>query len=149
MPGLEGDAGSGLLRRVARDADGAGPGKLPMQVSGRPWWVWQSERIVAAGVEAVWVVSAEVRAGMGAGGPARVVEASSTAPMFESVRAGVGFVAGLKPRGVFVLPVDVPGAAGATVWGALVGAGEVALPEYRGAVWAPALDVVDLWSGRF
>jgi CTP:molybdopterin cytidylyltransferase MocA len=51
--------------------------------------------------------------------------------MFESIRAGVESLRYMQPRGVFVLPVDVP-AAGADVWARLAACGGVAAPSYRG-----------------
>jgi CTP:molybdopterin cytidylyltransferase MocA len=131
----EGMGGLPVIVLAAGRGTRMGGPKATMSVGGRPWWMWQSERLAAAGVAAVWVVSPVVRAAM-AGGKSGIqpamVDGSPDAPMFESVRAGLEFVGASRVRGVFVLPVDVP-AARMDVWAALAGAGAgAAAPSYRG-----------------
>jgi CTP:molybdopterin cytidylyltransferase MocA len=90
--------------------------KALMTVGGLPWWQTQESRLAAAGVQRLWVVSAEVERAMRSG-PAvapPLVPADPDAPMFESVRAGVS-AAGAASGGAFILPVDVP-APGRSTW---------------------------------
>jgi molybdenum cofactor cytidylyltransferase len=116
-----------------------GTPKALMSVDGRAWWRIQAERLAAVGLEATWVVSAEVRAAMLSceGAPKALVTGDSTAPMFGSILAGVAAIAPRLPRGLFVLPVDIP-APGAAVWSALSRAGRVAIPAYSGRRGHPA-----------
>jgi CTP:molybdopterin cytidylyltransferase MocA len=110
-----------------------GTPKALMSVDGRPWWRIQAERLAAAGLEATWVVSAAVQASIGGEGdaPQSMALADSSVPMFDSILAGVAAVRGLRPRGLFVLPIDVP-AAGPAVWSALARTGGVAIPTCGG-----------------
>lgn len=110
--------------------------KALMVVGGREWWRVQQERLGSAGVDAVWVASPEVASAMRRAeeSPAAIVEADPMRPMFASVAAGIRALVerGVRPSGVFVLPVDVP-AAGAAAWRALAAVGSrVAVPEHRG-----------------
>lgn len=107
--------------------------KALMGVGGRAWWEVQEERLGAAGVRRLWVVSPEVRAGMRGCG-SRMVDGDADAPMFASVRMGIEAVLGESgTRGVMVLPVDVP-APGRAVVEALVKGAErgPAAPVWRG-----------------
>jgi nicotine blue oxidoreductase len=105
---------AGLGRRMG------GP-KALMQVGGRPWWRVQAERLGAVGLPCTWVVNRQVErefvgtAGEGGEGgekgePASIVLADGHRPMIDSILAGVRVLgdAAPAPRGVFVLPVDVP-----------------------------------------
>ncbi len=108
-----------------------GTPKALMRVGGEPWWAVQQRRIDDAGPAQTWVVSAPVRTAMVEQG-ARLdcVTADGGLPMFESLVAGLVRLGDDPPRGVFVLPVDVP-APGRGVFGVLPGPGAVA-PVYRG-----------------
>lgn len=123
-----------IVLAAGRGTRMGGP-KALMQVAGRPWWSRQLERLVDAGVTPLWVLSPQVRATLEKE-PSflkqPVVEADPHAPMFESVRAGVEFLRPANPRGVFVLPIDVP-APDAGVWRALADASPVAAPTLAGA----------------
>lgn len=118
-----------------------GTPKALMPVGGEPWWVRQMRRIGEAGLEQTWVVSRAVRAGMGdGGGGADLVLADASAPMYESLETGLIHLSASPPRGVFVLPVDVPTPVGG-VFGALSGGGggmvSPVVPVYRGATGHP------------
>lgn len=89
--------------------------KALMLVGGRPWWQWQEERLAAAGVAGLWVVSREVDAAL----PAKIVRvtvAVEGGPMFASLFAGCKAMdwAGC----IAILPVDVP-VASASTWNRL------------------------------
>ncbi len=110
--------------------------KALMDVGGRPWWRVQSARLETVGLPVTWVVSEEVaRAIEGAppGEALRLIRADSDAPMFESLMIGMRALepSQTPPRGVFVLPVDVP-APLREVWGALAGSMTPAVPEFEG-----------------
>lgn len=116
--------------------------KALMLVKGRPWWRWQHEALAEAGLGATWAVSPVVKAAIGSGpGAPRQVLADDAAPMFQSLRVGVESLARRAdppepPRGLFVLPIDVPVPARA-VWSALAAAAVngqgVAAPSFQGA----------------
>jgi len=112
-----------LVLASGRGTRMGGP-KALMAVAGRPWWMIQCERLAGAGAAPVWVVSPPVRAAMlgtivsSSQCPPRFVDGDPGAPMFESIRRGVEFLALSRPRGVFVLPVDVPAPERGT-WNAL------------------------------
>lgn len=105
--------------------------KALMTVGGRPWWVWQSERLARERIPSLWVVSPEVRAGIERVGPAPfpMVEGDSESPQFESFMAAVRVLSERPPEGVYVLPVDCP-APPRGVWQALCEAGDVAVPTF-------------------
>ncbi len=127
-----------LVLAAGRGVRMGGP-KALMMVGGRAWWRVQQERLASAGIETVWVVSREVGAAMRrdlrqGDAAMEIAESDPGLPMFASVAAGIRALVegGVRPSGVFVLPVDVP-AAGAAVWRALAAVGSrVAVPEYRG-----------------
>ncbi|MBZ0173075.1 MAG: NTP transferase domain-containing protein [Phycisphaerales bacterium] len=114
-----------------------GSPKALMNVGGEPWWVRQKRRIETLGLRQTWVVSDAVRTAMWhrTGAPEFVV-ASASEPMFESLVAGLIHLGLAPPRGVFVLPVDVPAPDG-NVFRALAGANSVAVPVFRGATGHP------------
>jgi CTP:molybdopterin cytidylyltransferase MocA len=108
--------------------------KALMDVGGRPWWRWQMERLDAAGLESVWVVSEDVRDTMEEGGADAewFAMGDGDEPMFDSVVAGVSALEDEDDvRGVFILPVDVP-APRAPVWEELASAGPVVVPTFEG-----------------
>lgn len=108
-----------------------GTPKALMSVAGRPWWRTQTQRLTDIGVPQVWVVSDEVRASMDESIDALLVGGDSTAPMFSSILAGARALAEAPPRGVFVLPVDVP-APRPDVWTMLASAGhDAAAPTFE------------------
>lgn len=94
--------GAGRGRRMG------GPKSL-MLVEGRAWWMWQNESLRGYGLDAHWVVSAQVAGSMQVSGnaPARAVIGDGSAPMFASVLLGLAGIEDLT-RGVFLLPVDTP-----------------------------------------
>jgi CTP:molybdopterin cytidylyltransferase MocA len=111
----------------------AGP-KALMEVSGRPWWQTQRQRLDPLGIPQTWVLSSEVEKAMLAAGPLpfRSVRGYADSPMFQSIMRGIDSLVAAPPEGVFVLPVDVPGA-GKPVWDALCNRDEVSRPTYVGA----------------
>ncbi len=139
MRGCEGDEVA-IVLAAGRGVRMGGP-KALMMVGGRPWWRVQRERLRAAGVRDVWVVSREVRDSMGReDSPERVVIGDADAAMFASVVAGVVALRDDSLRGVFLLPVDVP-APSVGVWKALRGADSPSVPTCGGRrghpVWLP------------
>ena len=114
-----------------------GTPKVLMLVGGEPWWVRQARRIDDAGLGQTWVVSESVRTTMLAqGAGVGFVTADAGAPMFESLVAGLVALREDPPRGVFVLPVDVP-APGRGVFDSLSGSAGASVPVYRGKAGHP------------
>ncbi len=114
-----------------------GTPKALMLVGGEAWWMRQAQRIGEAGLGQTWVVSEAVRAGMveqGAG--VAFITADAGMPMFESLVAGLVSLIDDPPRGVFVLPVDVP-APGRGVFDCLSRSAGVSVPVYRGTSGHP------------
>lgn len=118
---------------------GAGRGKrmgIPkalMEIGGRAWWKTQADMLKRLGLEATWVVSVEVLDVMRASEecPNRLVLGEPNGPMFASLMAGMEQLRDDPPRGVFVLPVDVPVASKA-VWEVLGGGERIAVPRVKG-----------------
>ncbi len=129
-------SGVTLVLAAGRGVRMGGPKAL--MPAGRELWVdVQRRRLEKAGVRAVWVVSNEVRDGLAQRAENMdLVEADSNAPMFESLLAGLRFVLATAPECVFVLPVDTP-APRCDVFTALLHAGGVAAPEFRGQAGHP------------
>lgn len=90
----------------------AGGPKALHAVHGRAWWQAQQDRLGSTKMPTLWVVSERVLAGMQSNStpPEHVIVADDSAPMFASIAAGVKAISRIDavPRGVFVLPVDVP-----------------------------------------
>ena len=84
--------------------------KALMTVESELWWRTQQARLEEVGAPATWVVSAHVRGELDGQEhpPERFAIADPDKPMFESLLVGLMTIATLQPRGVFVLPVDVP-----------------------------------------
>lgn len=126
--------------------------KALLTVDGNVWWRVQRDRIAASGRGAVWVVSPEVREGMGEGASSMaLVDADPDAPMFASVRAGLVRLASSPPACVHVLPIDVPAPRSGT-FDALERAteaakGGVAAPRHRAARGHP-LCLAWMWIAR-
>ena len=121
-----------IVLAAGRGSRMGGP-KALMDVGGRPWWQWQMERLDAAGLESVWVVSEEVRAAMEESDADAewLAMGDPDEPMFDSIVAGVSALEDLGDvRGVFILPVDVPAPA-SRVWQALAAAEPVAAPTFN------------------
>lgn len=121
-----------IVLAAGRGTRMGGP-KALMDVGGRPWWQWQMERLGAAGLESVWVVSEEVLAAMEEGGPEAewFAMGDPDEPMFDSIVTGVSALEGEPDvRGVFILPVDVPAPAPA-VWQALAADASVGVPTFE------------------
>lgn len=110
-----------------------GTPKALMEVEGRVWWQMQAAAIERLGLESTWVVSPEVRDAMEASGgcPSELVLGEPDSPMFTSLVVGLERLREEQPRGVFVLPVDVP-VASRTVWDLLAGGGRVVVPRVGG-----------------
>lgn len=104
-----------------------GAPKALMTVSDEPWWSIQSNRLRGIGVRSLWVVSDAVSAAIPPGETDRRCLADPGAPMFASLRAGCRALTAEAPRGVFVLPIDVP-APGAALWRDLAATDAVAVP---------------------
>jgi CTP:molybdopterin cytidylyltransferase MocA len=116
--------------------------KALMRIGGRAWWHVQSERIAAAGREACWVVSPDVRIELGSepGAPAPLLESDPDAPMFASIIRGILGLRAASPPWVHVLPVDVPAPRRQTLDALESAAGNegVAVPVYKGRAGHPA-----------
>lgn len=112
--------------------------KALMTVDGELWWRRQERAFALAGVRSLWVVSTVVEEALrhAPDAPAARTVADGDAPMFESVLAGVRALAHDPPAGVFVLPVDVPAPAPATL-ARLAKAAAVAVPRCDGATGHP------------
>ncbi len=136
MPRSEGDPVA-IVLAAGRGERMGGP-KALMTVRGEAWWRIQAARLRRAGVESIWVVSQVVREATAreADAPEHLVLGNPDQPMFESVVRGVEALRHAPPRGVFVLPIDVP-AAGPEVWRALAARGPVSAPVFRGAAGHP------------
>jgi CTP:molybdopterin cytidylyltransferase MocA len=104
--------------------------KALMTVGNRPWWRLQEQRLAAAALPRIWVVSEPVAEELSKYA-VRYVIANSDSPMFDSVKCGIDACNGAS--GVFILPVDVP-APGAAVLLALAAAadGTPAVPVLDG-----------------
>lgn len=130
-----------IVLAAGRGSRMGGP-KALMMVGGRAWWRVQRERLHAAGVRDVWVVSPEVRESMRREreAPEVIVTGEPSAPMFASIVAGIVALRDEGLGGVFLLPVDVPGASEA-VWSALARCDRVCVPrcgDRRGhPAWLP------------
>lgn len=136
MPGGEWRRLPVIVLAAGRGKRMGGP-KVLMKVAGINWRTHQWCALHNANLAPVWVVSPEVRAAIGpefmaTKGVARaLVDADPDAPMFDSLRAGLRFLEGMDPPGVFVLPIDVP-APGVDVWRALASEGPAAVPTHGG-----------------
>jgi nicotine blue oxidoreductase len=130
-----------IVLAAGRGVRMGGP-KALMMIGGRAWWRVQRERLRAVGVSDVWVVSAEVLGAMKgeSDAPERMVLGDADAPMFASIVAGVLSLRDHPPRGVYLLPVDVPAPA-LEAWRALGGGASPCVPRWetrRGhPVWLP------------
>lgn len=103
--------------------------KALMSVGGTPWWTRQQSRLERVGLPVTWVVSDRVARESQL---ARTVVVDDTAPMFESIRAGVASLGSLESlAGVFILPVDVP-APEPGVWRELGRCEHPAVPVWHG-----------------
>ena len=113
--------------------------KALADVAGRPWWRWQEDRLERIGLKRTWVVSDRVEAALRCedDAPARRVLSDADARLFDSLVVGVTSLCDAPPRGVFVLPVDVP-VASAKVWSVLAAADGLAVPEHDGSGGHPA-----------
>jgi CTP:molybdopterin cytidylyltransferase MocA len=100
-----------IVLAAGRGVRAGGP-KALHTVHARPWWQAQHDRLRTTGLPTMWVVSEHVRAAMQSEGhaPKHTFLADDSAPMFASIAAGAHAITHLDatPRGIFVLPVDVP-----------------------------------------
>jgi len=130
-----------IVLAAGRGTRAGGP-KALIQVGGRPWWQVQAVRLARTRLPITWVVSERVRAEIGTAGRLSMVTADEAAPMFASVIAGLSALQSQaargdhpKPRGVFILPVDVPAPEPQTFATLASGAAdpcEGAIPCYQG-----------------
>lgn len=118
-----------IILAAGRGTRMGGP-KALMHVDGREWWRAQDAALAALSLRRIWVVSRAVAPALPAAHPDReVVLADELAPMFASIAAGLCAIAPSPPRGIFILPVDVP-VPGAGVWAALRQRGQVCVPTH-------------------
>lgn len=152
MPAFEPDrtARRAVIVLAAGRGRRMGGPKALMTVDGEPWWRVQARRLRDAGCTPIWVVSPEVRAAIAGApdGPRALVEANPDAPMFDSLRAGVGHLGPRTPERLFVLPVDVP-APGRATWDTLATARSdgVAVPVHAGRRGHP-ICLAQAWVDR-
>lgn len=109
--------------------------KALMDVGGRPWWLWQLERLKATGIAFAWVVNDAVAQGLAAhpDAPGTMCIADGTGPMFQSLMTGIRSLR-VVPGFVHVLPVDVPCPRAATFASLELAAGMgVAVPTRAGS----------------
>ena len=111
-----------------------GTPKALMASNGTPWWQTQLSRLHAARIESVWVLSPEVNAIVGKGSlaPAQVVLSDSSRPMFASIRAGIDSLRTSPPRGLFILPIDVPASRNPALWCSLQSSEVPTTPTFQG-----------------
>lgn len=111
-----------------------GSPKALMASNGTPWWQVQLSRLQAARIESVWVLSPEVNAIISEGSlaPASVVLSDSSRPMFASIRAGIDSLRADPPRGIFILPIDVPAARNHALWLSLQSSEFPTTPTFQG-----------------
>ncbi|MGH7243455.1 MAG: nucleotidyltransferase family protein [Phycisphaerales bacterium] len=111
-----------------------GSPKALMDCYGTPWWTIQLDRLHAACVESVWIVSPAVEAVLSIGSlaPATRVIADSSKPMFASILAGIDTVRDRRPSGIYILPIDVPASSDPKLWQALRSTQLPTAPTFRG-----------------
>lgn len=111
-----------------------GTPKALMQSRTTPWWQTQLARLHAARIDSVWVLSPEVNAVIGTGSlaPANIVIADPSRPMFASIRSGIDSFRARPPRGVFILPIDVPASRDHALWLSLQTAAVPTTPTFQG-----------------
>lgn len=88
----------------------AGGPKALHKVGTELWADTQARRLARTGLPHRWVVSETVARGLLTHDVHVMIPSDETAPMFASIVAGVESIVadGITPRGVFILPVDVP-----------------------------------------
>ena len=118
--------GAGRGRRMG------GP-KALMTVTGEPWWRHQQRRLKPLALPVVWVFSPDVAQTIrdSPDAPTSIVETDDTAPMFDSVLAGLREGASVSPAGVFLHPIDCPAPA-PSVWRRLSEHGPICVPRFAG-----------------
>jgi CTP:molybdopterin cytidylyltransferase MocA len=82
-----------------------------MDARGTPWWRVQNQRLHAAGIVQLWVVSSVTVTGIEQHVDCVVVPDDKTQPslpMFASIFAGLVAISHRLPEHVFILPVDTP-----------------------------------------
>lgn len=114
-----------------------GTPKALMNIDDEPWWVRQYGQLAMIGVLQTWVVSDAVHLRMQQREDVpNLVVTSPTKPMFDSLLTGLTHLSHDPPRGVFILPVDVP-VPQLAVFRTLAGKERPALPEFQGRTGHP------------
>jgi len=111
-----------------------GTPKALMNSGNKPWWQTQLARLHQARIESVWVLSPEVHAiiGVGSLAPANVVISDSSRPMFASICAGIDSLRVHPPRGIYILPIDVPASRDHALWLSLQTTALPTAPTFQG-----------------
>jgi len=111
-----------------------GTPKALMHGGNEPWWQTQLARLRDARIESVWVLSPEVHAIIGVGtlAPANIVISDSSRPMFASICAGIESLRIHPPRGLYILPIDVPASRDHALWLSLQSAAVPTAPTFAG-----------------
>lgn len=109
-----------------------GSPKALMRFGRSAWWRVQQARLALAQVHPIWIVSEAVAHEMHTDSPFDRVIASSEAPMFASILAGLDSLNVSDFTGVFILPIDVPASVDPALWTRLSGAPRPAVPAFQG-----------------
>jgi CTP:molybdopterin cytidylyltransferase MocA len=111
-----------------------GTPKALMSSGSEPWWQTQLSRLHQAHIESVWVLSPEVHSiiGLGSLAPANVVLSDAARPMFSSIRAGIDSLRARPPRGIYILPIDVPASRDRALWLSLQSTSVPTAPTFQG-----------------
>jgi len=111
-----------------------GTPKALLNSGNQPWWQTQLSRLRDALIDSIWVLSPEVHAIIGAGSlaPANIVLSDSARPMFASICAGIDSLRVDPPRGIYILPIDVPASRHHALWLSLQHSSVPASPTFQG-----------------
>lgn len=111
-----------------------GTPKALMNSAGEPWWQTQLSRLHDARIDSIWILSLEVHTVIGAGSlaPSNIVVADSARPMFASICAGIDSLRARPPRGIYILPIDVPASRDHALWLSLQTSSVPATPIFQG-----------------
>jgi len=111
-----------------------GAPKALMNSGNEPWWQTQLSRLHEARIDSLWVLSPEVHAiiGVGSLAPANIVHSDSERPMFASIRVGIDALRLQPPRGIYILPIDVPAPRDHALWRSLHSASVPFAPTFQG-----------------
>jgi len=111
-----------------------GTPKALMNSGKEPWWQTQLSRLHDARIDSIWVLSPEVHTIIGAGSlaPSNIVLSDSARPMFASICAGIDSLRARPPRGIYILPIDVPASRDHMLWHVLQTSSLPATPTFHG-----------------